>query len=290
MNAIKFSAPDTVEGLAIPFGSAKSRDLDGEFFTADTDLCIEWFGQGGRPSLYDHGIDGKMRTTVIGRQVDHEVREEGVWASVQLDRAAQYRKTVDELIEQGALGFSSGAMPHLATKSRNGQITRWPWVELSLTPIPAHPGTVVHYVKSADALAHLREAGTVIPEGLTESALKALDEWADARALGEPPDGLTYAEHFDRVLVDARALAERGHDISMLRAKAGRVLSSANRQRLATLRDRIRDSSAQAADVLRDLDELLASTDPEAEKSSALMAVILEAEATRARLFGATID
>lgn len=171
--ALKFVGPDTVEGLAIPWGSPANRDLDGEYFTPTTDLCLDWFGKSGRPALYDHGMDDDLKSETIGRQVDYEVRDEGLWAQAQLSRNARYRKAVDQLIGEGALGYSSGAMGHLATKSASGEITRWPWVELSLTPIPSYPGTTVRYVKSAALMAHLEAAGDAFGEAPEEWTLKA---------------------------------------------------------------------------------------------------------------------
>jgi hypothetical protein len=99
MYAVKFVAPDTIEGLAIPFGDENHRDLDGEWFTPNTDFRIDLFGKGGRPLLYDHGLDPAMKLDMLGRQVEYEMRPEGIWAQSQLDRAAKYRRAVDELIE-----------------------------------------------------------------------------------------------------------------------------------------------------------------------------------------------
>jgi cation transport regulator ChaB len=265
--AVKFVAPDTIEGLAMPFG----MDTDGEAFTADTDFCIEWFGKSGRPFLFDHGLDATLKGSVVGRQSDFEIRDEGVWAQVQLDRNARYRKAINRLIDEEALGFSSGSMPHLTTKNRKGEITRWPWVELSGTPIPAHPGALnVHYVKSADFLSRLGEES--VPAALVASALKALDDIPADEAL---LDGDSFADRLDRFVVD-------GPDWVKARqvwyAKSGRVLSAATRERLATHPTALR----QLAD---DLDELLTSADtPKADAGkSALMAALLGVEVSRAR-------
>lgn len=278
MNALKFVGPDTVEGLAIPFGSSEDRDLDGEYFTASTDLAIDWFGKSGRPSLYDHGFDDTMKMDIVGRQVDFETREEGVWAQVQLDRNARYRKAIDRMVGEGALGYSSGAMSHLVTKSGTGEITRWPWVELSLTPIPAHPGTLgVHYVKSATAFERMEAVQMNVPAPV-KAALAALDEWADNR--GDPPAGEPFAEHSDRLLVEVKAWADRARGIHEMRVKSGRVLSEANRARIAALIEAWEPS-------LADLKALLAETDPEAGK--ALHQAEFEALMTLARLNGVPV-
>jgi len=209
--ALKFVGPDTVEGLAIPWGSPDDRDLDGEFFTKATDLCLDWFGKAGRPVLYDHGLDDDLKSETIGRQVDYEVRDEGVWAQAQLSRNARYRKAVDQLIAEGALGYSSGAMGHLATKSAGGEITRWPWVELSMTPIPANPVTIVHFVKSAALMAHLDAAGDAFGEAPDEWMLKAgrVLSAATRTRLGTHPATLrSVADDMDELFSNADAPKE----------------------------------------------------------------------------------
>lgn len=289
--AIKRVGPNTIEGLAIPFGR---KDLVGESFDDSTDFCIDWFGPSGRPLLYDHGLNKAVKTDRAGRQSEYEVRgtkgseDWGIWAQSELEANRAYRKVVDELIEQEALGYSSGAMQHLATKhARSGLITRWPWVELSMTPMPAAPETLnIHYVKSAREAIEAIETDVVIPEPL-KAALAALDEWAEQR---EAP-AASYADELERVLLGSKALVERTHDISDLRVKSGRVLSAANRERLVTLRDRIATASEHADEVLRDLDEMLSTTDPAAadEASKALTAAVFETLAREARELGVDI-
>lgn len=252
--AVKFVAPDTVEGLAIPFGS---YDTDGEMFTKSTDLCLDWFPQ--RPLLYHHGLDPAHKTAKVGVvPPDFEERESGIWMQGQLDRSARYRKAIDSLIEQGKLGYSSGAYAHLATKNRQGEITRWPFVELSLEPTPSHPATLgVHYIKSADFLDFFDEE---VPSPL-KVALAALDAWADSR----DPEALTGPSALEakagRVSDAVAEFREHARESFDMRAKAGRVLSAANR-------DRINTALASREAVLAaytDLEALLAETDPQAK-------------------------
>lgn len=260
--AVKFVGRDTIEGLAIPFIAARpsGKDLTGERFDAKTDLCIDWFGESGRPLLYEHGLDGTLKASVVGRQTEFETRAEGVWAQSQLDANFRYRKAVDKLIEKEALGYSSGAMPHLATKNADGIITRWPWVELSLTPVPAEPATLgVHYMKSAAAALELLEAAEIAVPSPLKAALAALDAWADTRDDEGLPDGLKFAEHADRLLADVEAFRTRAGSLVDLRAKSGRVLSAATRERLL----RHPSSLRELAD---DLDGLL--TDADASKTA----------------------
>jgi hypothetical protein len=263
--AIKRVGPDTVEGLAIPYGV----DVDGEQFDAETDLCLDWFGKSGRPVIYDHGLDEKgPSVTVIGRQIEYEERPDGKWAQAQLDRNQRYRKAVDRLVEEGALGFSSGSMGHLARVDRkSGRITRWPWIELSLTPIPAHLGAQVHYAKSADLFRHLEDAEVDLTSFL-KSALGAV--------LEDDRDGAPGTESLDdkagRVAAAVDEFRDHARSSAEMRAKAGRVLSAANRDRIA----KALASKDAVLGAYADLEALLAETDPQ-QADAAKSALALEA-------------
>lgn len=271
--AVKFSGRDTIEGPIFLFGY---RDVDGEMFTPATDFCLDWFGKSGRPVLYEHGLDDDLAATAIGRQVEYEERAEGIWAQSELNRHGRYRKAVDGLIERGVLGYSGGAMQHLAKKSASGAITRFPWVESSLTPTPAAPGNLgIHYVKSADALAHLEAVDFDIP-GPLKAALAALDDWAASRDDDSLPDGLKFADLVDRLSVDGPAWVKARKDWY---AKSGRVLSAATRERLTAHPGALR----QLAD---DLDELLASADAPKDGKSAGW---LDLELLRAQSLGVEV-
>ncbi len=250
--AVKFvkGSDFEIEGLAIPFGGPKAgKDLDGEDFGADTDLALDWFPQ-GRPMIYHHGLDGATKTQVQGRQVEHEIIDEGVWARGQLDKSAKYHATVSKMVRDGKLFFSSGSMPHLVDVDKSGHIKRWPWVELSLTPTPANPFAAVHAVKSTDLIERLTALDLAVPAELIASALKALDGIpTDDDAL---PDGVKFADLLDRLSVDGPAWVKARLDWHV---KSGRSLSAETRDRLTTRPSDLR----QLADSL---DALIAAATP----------------------------
>ena len=254
MDAVKFvdGSETLIEGLAIPFGGPfAGKDFDGEDFGPDTDLALEWFPQ-GRPLIYQHGLDGAQKTTLQGRQAEHDVRDEGVWARAQLDKSAKYHATVSKMIAAGKMFFSSGSVPHLVQATKDGHITRWPWVELSLTPTPANPWAAVHAVKSTDLIEHLADAGIEPSAQLIAAALKALDSIPDDD--DSLPDGLKFAEHADRLLADVEVFRDRTTGLVALRAKAGRVLSASTRERLLR-------HPASLRELADDLDGLLSEAD-----------------------------
>jgi hypothetical protein len=256
LDAVKFAdgSETLIEGLAIPFGGPMAgKDLDGEDFGPDTDFAFDWFPN-GRPTIYQHGVDGAMKTVVQGRQTEHETRDEGVWALAQLDRSAKYHATVARLIHEGKMFFSSGSMPHLVSATKDGHITRWPWVELSLTPTPANPWATVHPVKAVDVLGHLSEAGIDTPAHLIVEALKALDAISsDDDVL---PAGAKFADHADRLLADVEEFRDRVTGLVMVRSKSGRVLSAQTRERLMR-------HPASLRELADDLDGLLTEADAE---------------------------
>jgi hypothetical protein len=137
-----------VGGYLVVWGGPQQRDLQGEYFTPDTDLGLSWYNR--RPVLYHHGLDGDLKAAVIGVIDTLRIDSTGVWAEAQLDVRQRYVRAVQRLIDQGVLGWSSGSLPHLVEVADDGQIKRWPIVEGSLTPAPAEPRrTDVRTIKSA---------------------------------------------------------------------------------------------------------------------------------------------
>lgn len=267
--AVKFAdgTDNIIQGLALPFG----KDTDGEDFGPDTDFALDWFPDEGRPFLYHHGLDETVKSAVVGRQIERWTDDLGHWVKIQLDKRSKYMDAIKQLVEAGALGLSSGAMPHLVRTTKSGHIERWPWVEISGTPSPSHPGAALYAVKTADAIEHIAAVKSALPEPLRE----AIDESLDASLAGLP-----YAEHADRVLVDMKALVERTQEIAGLRAKAKRTIRSATRDRLTAVRD-------QAQQVIEDIDALLVDPDAEARKAVDIESIRYERE--RARMLGVPI-
>ncbi len=142
------AAEGRVGGYLIVWGDARTRDLQGEYFTPETELALEWYAE--RPVLYHHGLDGNLKAAVIGRIDSLQPDETGLWAEAQLDLHKRYVRAVQRLIEKGVLHWSSGSLAHLVEVTQDGHIRRWPLVEGSLTPTPAEPRrTDVRIIKSA---------------------------------------------------------------------------------------------------------------------------------------------
>lgn len=137
-----------VGGYLVAWGDATQKDLHGDYFTRETELGLDWYPL--RPLLYQHGLDEGVKASIIGTIDQLRVDDVGVWAEAQLDKRHRYAAAVQRLIETGALGWSSGSLPHLVKREGDGRITRWIIVEGSLTPTPAEPRlTDAHRIKSA---------------------------------------------------------------------------------------------------------------------------------------------
>lgn len=141
-------AEGRVGGYLVVWGDAKNRDLQGEYFTPQTDLALDWFKV--RPALYHHGLDGNLKAASIGVIDTLKADDTGLWAEAQLDLHKKYVETVNQLVEKGILHWSSGSLAHLVEVEEDGQIKRWPLIEGSMTPTPAEPrNTNIASIKSA---------------------------------------------------------------------------------------------------------------------------------------------
>lgn len=138
--AVKALGADRIGGYAVLWGDSKSRDLTGEYFTAQTEELTSIFdAMKALPFLYHHAMDGAVKTAVVGK-VDVLHRDEvGLWYEAQLAQSNKYKQAIMQLVEKGALGTSTGTLPGARKAMPNGFIARWPIVEVSGTPTPAEP-------------------------------------------------------------------------------------------------------------------------------------------------------
>ncbi|MHC4413607.1 MAG: hypothetical protein ACYSW6_11685 [Planctomycetota bacterium] len=83
--AVKALGDGKVGGYLVRFTTEDEPDLEGEYFTADTD-----FGEAeSAPVHYQHGMDAKIGKRRIGR-AEHKKDEFGVWAEAQLNLRVRY--------------------------------------------------------------------------------------------------------------------------------------------------------------------------------------------------------
>lgn len=126
----------SIQGYGIIYGG---KDLYEETFTPTTD-----FGSTrsfiGLPVYYSHAQDGLK--SQIGEVTGWSPDDEGILVDIEIYKRHKYAQQVMELVKQGALGLSTGALGHLAVIV-DKTIKRWIVGEISVTPQPAEPRTFI---------------------------------------------------------------------------------------------------------------------------------------------------
>lgn len=244
--AVKALGDGKVGGFGVFFSNEREPDLDGDFFTARTDLGLEdritlplYFGHATDPSLGKRKLaKGSFKQT-----------DQGLWVETQLDVRDRWLQKIYELVVQGKLSFSSGAVAHLTEREKKGTanwIKTWPVGEVSFTPCPAAPfGTQVEALKSY-SLPSLKEtirrsklsAVEVVREEsmrvrtLAESALglgPTPDRWADHQSSRAARGAETYAAKRDWIAMRDQAKSKLAEADKIL--KAVQALEQKNRAR-----------------------------------------------------------
>lgn len=132
----------------VVFGSKEEYDLEGDYFTKDTDFWLD-IAENKSAVLFGHGMDevfGTKRLDKGGAKLKKD--DEGIWLETQLQRRNKYEEMVQKLAKQGKLGLSSGTAQHLVKRKkvaekedkRIHEIKNWPLgFDATLTPTPAEP-------------------------------------------------------------------------------------------------------------------------------------------------------
>ncbi|MFA5150259.1 MAG: phage major capsid protein [Candidatus Omnitrophota bacterium] len=174
-------------GYLVTFADENNPDLEGDFFTKNTD-----FGDAEKSDGWFHHCMplkyGGKSLKYTGQLPDVTLTKDdtGVFAEIVLGSRNKYEKLLADLGMAGILGWSSGTAPNLITekahKNGSNEITRWKLgLDASLTPTPAEPMNRVIPLKSiSDNFAELVDesetAQTVtISEPAPTKSIKELD-------------------------------------------------------------------------------------------------------------------
>lgn len=167
MKAIKMLGANRVGGYMALWGNEKAKDLDGEWFTPETEEMTNIFDAIGKlPFLYNHATDGALKSSVVGVIDVMKPDDVGLWYEAQLDQSNKYRDAIRQLVNKSVLGTSSGTLPGARRVAKSGQILRWPIIEGSATATPADSRQV-----SERPIAEIKSAYTAI--GLDFPSLEA---------------------------------------------------------------------------------------------------------------------
>lgn len=242
--AVKALGNGKVGGYLVRFTTHRDPDLEGEFFTKETD-----FGDAdGAPVYYQHGMDYKLGKRRIGR-ASHKMDDFGIWAEAQLDMRDEYEKFLLDLADKGKLGWSSGTAGHLVEREPKGKATwikSWPLgLDDTLTPTPAEPRNAAIPLKSWQP----SEIHWTLVERINTVNAELKDLSGDIRAL---------VEKVDRPLSEVKRkelteLLESCSGMDAVRSDIQSVLTSAPTQKLvepkligfqlADIRKRLRDQN-----------------------------------------------
>lgn len=153
-----------VEGYLISFGSPQDSDLEGQWFTPNTELREKFFKD--YPVLFHHGMDNTVGLDPIGRITALNKDSVGWYVQAFLDTNDRYGRTVYGLLQSEPFGWSSGAVDHLVVVLPSGEIVVWPLYEGSVTPSPMQPHkTTVRALKSLGIAPHLKESAAPLYRG-----------------------------------------------------------------------------------------------------------------------------
>lgn len=150
--AVKALGDGRIRGYLHLFGNTEVKDLQGEYFSKNTDFLFEDFPIEGLPIKYHHCLDRTIKTRTLGRIEQYGVDDAGVWYETTLQMRDAYDRKIYQLVEMGKLGSSAGALPQTVRVSKSGEILQWGDVEGSLTPTPADYRNKVLTVKSLQSL------------------------------------------------------------------------------------------------------------------------------------------
>jgi len=132
-----------VGGYGHVWGNSKLKDLAGEYFTPQSELWPDLVPV--KFVFYDHalceGPDKKQFDDPIGNAPEGDARidDVGKWVQAQISKRAKWVDAVMQLVERGILAWSSGAVPHLIKRAKDGWLERWPVAEYTMTPTPCEP-------------------------------------------------------------------------------------------------------------------------------------------------------
>jgi phage head maturation protease len=183
-DAIKSDRLGSVKGYLVRFGSPDATDLEGDYFTPQTDFGFP-IKAGKRVPLnvyYHHGMDKVVGKKSIGTGYV-KMDETGLWYEAQLDMADSYGEMIAKLCKQGKMGYSSGAAGHMVERKSVGkasEITRWCIAEASITPTPAEYRNSVKSLEDMYSMEPMEEEEMVMapmPEQSPEEyAVSVFDE------------------------------------------------------------------------------------------------------------------
>ena len=269
-NAVKFmdDSHDRIGGYLVRWGSPDDRDLQGEYFTPQTDLALDWATT--RPALYHHGLDGALKAKAIGVIDTLRPDATGVWAEAQIAMSDDYWDAIDRLIREGRIGWSSGSLPQMVEVAANGEIKAWPIVEGSLTPTPAEPRNIVSLKHASDAAiltAAYKSASLELPDIL--KADLATESEAAEQIAGENGDAQARKDEQETAATEPPAYGETimTTDVNIADVVAEQVAAALAKRDEEAAQAALEAKAARADELAAKLAEMEAATNTDQEQT-----------------------
>lgn len=144
--AVKYVGKNTIAHPVFIWGNKSKTDLEADFFTPESDFWDDALKEFTRPLTWEHGQDKLFaeidENPVIGKTVKYYDDKVARWAESVITTDKQYRKYIDQFIEEKRLGYSSDSAPQYVQREKSGKsnwIKMWPWFGGSLTASPCEP-------------------------------------------------------------------------------------------------------------------------------------------------------
>jgi hypothetical protein len=146
----------TLEGYGVVFdtsGNPESRDLSGQYFSGKTYLGPQ--NGDGACGTFHHMLPIKGMPEAVADHLFAPIKAKrddvGLFVQIVCDMSDDYEAAVYKMGKAGKLGFSSGTAAHMIKVADDGEILRWPIVEMALTPTPCEPRARATAMKALEA-------------------------------------------------------------------------------------------------------------------------------------------
>jgi phage head maturation protease len=290
-DAIKSDRLGSVKGYLVRFGSPDATDLEGDYFTPQTDFGFP-IKAGQRVPLnvyYHHGMDKFVGKKSIGTGYV-KMDETGLWYEAQLDMADSYGEMIAKLCKQGKMGYSSGAAGHMVERKSVGkasEITRWCIAEASITPTPAEYRNSVKSLEEMYGMEPMMEEEEMVmapmPEQSPEEYAVSVFDESESEMVHEGLEAYYDALCGAIEMVSDQAMADAIIDEFAKRAKALFAMHGVKSVQPASLRGverRLRDAVGLSRSSAKRLAPVVWDSLRDADQPETQPDLVVEAKAT----------
>ena len=290
-DAIKSDRLGSVKGYLVRFGSPDATDLEGDFFTPQTDFGFP-IKAGERVPLnvyYHHGMDKFVGKKSIGTGYV-KMDETGLWYEAQLDMADEYGSMIAKLCKQGKMGYSSGAAGHMVERKSVGkasEITRWCIAEASITPTPAEYRNSVKSLEDMYSMEPMMEEEEMVmapmPEQSPEEYAVSVFDESESEMVHEGLEAYYDALCGAIEMVTDQSIADAIIDEFAKRAKALFAMHGVKSVQPASLRGverRLRDAVGLSRSSAKRLAPVVWDSLRDADQPEEQPSIVVEAKAT----------